>query len=64
MGLYIMAFQIVSIHDSSNRWLQIASSIVLKSRLSEIGCESAIGDPSGCLLELNQEYFTLLISSS
>lgn len=51
----IVGVKISSVDEASVDGVGIASAVVFEGRLSEIGGEGRVRDPSGCLLELNRE---------
>lgn len=50
-----MGVKISSVDEASVDGMGIASAVVFEGRLSEIGGEGRVRDPSGCLLELDKE---------
>jgi hypothetical protein len=50
----IVGVKIGSVDEASVDGVGIASAVVFEGRLSEIGGEGRVRDPSGCLLELNR----------
>ena len=53
MRVYVVGVEVGSIDETAIDGFGVSSAVVFEGRFSEVGCEGAVGDPSGGLLELN-----------